>query len=243
MHIIKLNAIDSTNAYLKAISIKKLPKDFTVVVAEKQTMGRGQMGTQWQSEASKNLTLSVFKDVSFLDVKQQFYISKVIALAIISTLEDLKIPKLSIKWPNDILSADQKIAGVLIENVIKSNKLTGSIIGIGLNVNQKFFDDLPQASSLNVLTGIVYDRDEVMFTLLKHVERNLKQLETLDFDTITKAYKSRLFRVQKPSTFETPDKNRFVGYIEGVSEDGKLQVLLEDNVIKGFDLKEIILCY
>jgi BirA family biotin operon repressor/biotin-[acetyl-CoA-carboxylase] ligase len=243
MHIIKLNAIDSTNAYLKAISVKKIPKDFTVVVADEQTQGRGQMGEQWQAEASKNLTISVFKDVSFLSVAQQFYISKVTALAIIKALDALKIPKLSIKWPNDILSADKKIAGVLIENVIKNNQLQGSIIGIGLNINQKFFDNLPQASSLHLLTGVVYDKDEVMSLLLKHLEMYLKHLETLDFELITKDYESELFRINKPSTFETPDKEHFVGYIKGVSEDGKLEILLEDNIIKTFDLKEVILQY
>lgn len=66
MHIIKLSAIDSTNAYLKAMGTSKPLKDFTVVVAEEQTNGRGQMGANWQSEAHKNLTFSVFKDVSFL---------------------------------------------------------------------------------------------------------------------------------------------------------------------------------
>ena len=243
MHIIKLNAIDSTNAYLKAISVKKVPKDFTVVVADRQTHGRGQMGTQWQSEDSKSLTISIFKDVSFLSVNRQFYISKVTALAIIKTLSTLKIPKLSIKWPNDILSANKKIAGVLIENVIKNNKIQGSIIGIGLNINQKFFDNLPKASSLHLLTGIVYDRDEIMSLLLKQLEIYLKQLEALDFGAITTAYEAKLFRIHKPSTFKALDKNRFVGYIKGVSEDGKLQILLEDNIIEAFDLKEVELQY
>lgn len=243
MHIIKLNAIDSTNAYLKAISVKKMPKDFTVVVADEQTQGRGQMGAQWQAEASKNLTFSVFKDVSFLSVTQQFYISKVTALAIIKTLEVLKIAKLSIKWPNDILSADKKIAGVLIENLIKSSQIQGSIIGIGLNINQKFFDDLPQASSLHLLTGVIYDKDEVLSLLLKCLELYLKQLEALDLESITEEYESQLFRINKPSTFETPNKNRFSGYIKGVSEDGKLEILLEDDIIKAFDLKEVILQY
>ena len=70
----------------------------------------------------------------------------VMSLAIVKALERLNIPKLSIKWPNDILSANKKICGVLIENVIKQNQLESSIIGIGLNVNQNKFDNLPQAA-------------------------------------------------------------------------------------------------
>ncbi|MCC1484665.1 biotin--[acetyl-CoA-carboxylase] ligase [Winogradskyella immobilis] len=243
MHIIKLNAIDSTNAYLKAISVKKVPKDFTVVVAEEQTKGRGQMGAHWQSETSKNLTLSLFKEVSFLKVEQQFYISKVVALAIIKTLEILNIPKLSIKWPNDILSANKKISGVLIENVIKNNKLQGSIVGIGLNINQKFFNNLPKASSLHLLTGVVYNKDEVMSLLLKQLEFYFRKLESLSFKDISEEYESLMFRINKPSTFKALNETQFIGYIKGVSEEGKLQILLEDNIIKAFDLKEVSLEY
>ena len=65
MHIIKLNAIDSTNSFLRQLSTKDLVEDFTVVVAKHQTKGRGQMGTKWSSQDSKNLTVSVFKDISY----------------------------------------------------------------------------------------------------------------------------------------------------------------------------------
>ena len=150
MYIIKLDAIDSTNSYLKAMSAVNLPKDFTVVVADHQTQGRGQMGTVWQTEYDKNLTASVFKSLEFVSVEKQFYISMAVALSICKALEGLKISQLSVKWPNDILSANKKICGTLIENVIKLNKLKGSVIGFGLNVNQKNFDSLPKASSMSL---------------------------------------------------------------------------------------------
>ena len=243
MYIIKLNAIDSTNAYLKAISGKSTPKDFTVVVAEEQTDGRGQMGSNWQSEASKNLTFSVFKDVSYLPVNKQFFISITIALALNSALNELRIPKLNIKWPNDILSENKKVAGVLIENVIKNNALVGSIVGIGLNVNQKFFDHLPQASSLHLLTGVIYSKDELLQRILRQIEIYFSRLEALDFENLKKDYENSLFRKNKPSTFQSPDNNTFSGFIKGITDDGKLQVLLEDKILKTFDLKELKLLY
>ena len=95
MYIIKLDAIDSTNSYLKAMSSVNIPKDFTVVVADQQTQGRGQMGTTWQTEDGKNLTASVFKEVSSVEVEKQFYISMTVALAICKALDSLKIPQLS----------------------------------------------------------------------------------------------------------------------------------------------------
>ncbi|GGI58244.1 biotin--[acetyl-CoA-carboxylase] ligase [Winogradskyella haliclonae] len=220
-----------------------MPKDFTVVIADEQTNGRGQMGTTWQGEASKNLTFSVFKDVSFLKVSEQFYISMAVALGITKALNELRVPKIKIKWPNDILSENKKIAGILIENVIKNNKIEGSIIGVGLNVNQKFFDNLPHASSLHLLTGIVYSKDEIFHRLLKHIERQLELLETGDLDALKKEYEAILFRIKKPSTFKTPDNQTFSGFIEGVTDDGKLKLLLEDNIREAYDLKEVQLLY
>ncbi|MFC0604664.1 biotin--[acetyl-CoA-carboxylase] ligase [Winogradskyella pulchriflava] len=243
MYIIKLNAIDSTNTYLKALASAKLPKDFTVVVAEQQTEGRGQMGTLWQTEIGKNLTVSVFKKLSGFKVANQFYISMVVSLAIINALKTLQIPQLRIKWPNDILSADKKICGILIENVIKNNEFQGSIIGFGLNVNQKYFDDLPQASSMSTLTGVLYNKDEVLSKILKQLQFYFKLLESKKYEVLKTEYESLLFRKDKPSTFRTSDNAVFSGIIQGVHKNGKLKVWTEDEIIKSFDLKEITLLY
>lgn len=243
MYIIKLDAIGSTNEYLKLLSTTKMPKDFTVVIADEQTNGRGQMGTVWQSETSKNLTFSVFKDVSHLSVDQQFYVSMAASLAITKALRELRIPKLSIKWPNDILAENKKVGGVLIENIIKNNTLQATIIGIGINVNQRYFNHLPQASSLYSLTGIVYSKDEVFQRILKHLEIHFNHLEKRCFNMLQQNYEELLFRLNKPSTFQMPNGGTFSGFINGVTQDGKLQILLEDNINKAFDLKEVKLLY
>ncbi|MBV7270024.1 biotin--[acetyl-CoA-carboxylase] ligase [Winogradskyella luteola] len=243
MYIIKLDAIDSTNTYLKGMASINLPKDYTVVVAEQQTKGRGQMGTQWQTEVGKNLTASVFKHFYNFKVENQFYISMVVSLAVCKALEGFRIPKLRIKWPNDILSAEKKICGVLIENVIKNNKFQGSIIGFGLNVNQKFFDALPKASSMSLLTGIVFDKDEVLSKILKQLQVYFKLLENQKFDVLKTEYEASLFRRDKPSTFKMSNNEILLGIIQGVTETGKLKVWTEDEIIKIFDLKEATLLY
>ncbi len=243
MYIIKLDAIDSTNTYLKAMTSVSLPKDYTVVVAEYQTKGRGQMGTLWKAEMGKNLTTSVFKKVPYLKIEQQFYISMVVSLAIIKALKSLKTPQLRIKWPNDILSADKKLCGVLIENVIKNNKLQGTIIGFGLNVNQKYFDNLPQASSMSLLTGVIYNKDEVLSKVLKQLQFYFDMLEAQKFSEIKAEYEALLFRKDKPSTFRTRNNTLFSGIIKDVTENGMLNVWTEDEIIKTFDLKEITLLY
>ncbi|MUU79494.1 biotin--[acetyl-CoA-carboxylase] ligase [Winogradskyella endarachnes] len=243
MYIIKLNAIDSTNSYLKDLVSAATQKDYTVVVAETQTKGRGQMGSQWQTECGKNLTASVFKRILSGKISDQFYISMVVALSIYKALRAFEIPKLSIKWPNDILSANTKLCGVLIENVIKSNHLQGSIIGFGLNVNQKTFTNLPQASSMQLVTGNTYNKDEVLSEILTQLERYFNLFELNYFDEIKSEYESLLFRKDKPSTFQTLNNQNFTGIIKGVTETGLLKVWTEDDIIKTFDLKEIKLLY
>ena len=243
MYIIKLNAIDSTNTYLKDMAAVALPKDYTVVVAEKQTKGRGQMGSKWQAESGKNLTASVFKRLVTIKINKQFYISMAVSLAIYKALNAFKIPQLRIKWPNDILSADTKLCGILIENVIKKNNLQGSIVGFGLNINQKFFNKLPQASSMSLLTGVIYSKDEVLSEILKQLKYYFDELEAKNYSAIKLEYESLLFRKNKPSTFRDSKHDSFSGIIQGVTEYGHLQVWTEDEIIKTFDLKEISLLY
>ena len=84
------------------MSVAKLVSDFTVVVAENQTNGRGQLGNIWLSEQAKNLTFSIFLDVSFLPITHQFYLNCAVSVSLFNTLKQLNIPNLNIKWPNDI---------------------------------------------------------------------------------------------------------------------------------------------
>lgn len=242
MYIIKLDAIDSTNAYLKTLVGTTLPKDFTVVVASSQSKGRGQMGTSWQSQHGKNLTVSVFKRLDCLTVNQQFYVSMLVSLAICDALKSFYISKLSVKWPNDILAGNSKICGILIENVIKNNQLKGCIIGIGLNVNQKFFDHLPRASSMSLINGVIYDLDEVLHRILKQLEIKFKNFNAQKFEPLKRRYEMAMFRKEKPSTFKS-DEGVFSGIIKGVTKTGQLKIWTEDDHIKVFDFKSVELFY
>ncbi|RLD29997.1 MAG: biotin--[acetyl-CoA-carboxylase] ligase [Bacteroidetes bacterium] len=243
MRIIKLNAIDSTSTYLKQISSKEVIEDYTTVTAKHQTQGRGQMGTIWNSEKAKNLMCSVFKDCTKVSIENQFYISLVTSLAIVKTLQSFAVPKLRIKWPNDILAENKKICGILIENVIKNNKLEASIIGVGLNVNQTEFKSLPNASSLKIITGTIFNTDELLQLLIKNLKYYFEILEKGLLNVLKNEYENLLFRKDKPSTFKDEKGLRFSGFIKGISDSGKLQVVLEDYILKEFDLKEVQLLY
>ncbi|WP_115463246.1 biotin--[acetyl-CoA-carboxylase] ligase [Winogradskyella aurantiaca] len=243
MPIIKLDATDSTNSYLKRISAEQPLEDYTIIQANTQSKGRGQMGTSWQSESGKNLTVSVFKDVSFLKFEEQYFISIVTALAVAETLKKLKTPNIKIKWPNDILSETFKISGILIENVVKNNELKSAIVGVGINVNQRFFDDLPKASSVLLQSGKVYNVDEVLDVFIKELMHFFQRLMNKELGALKSEYEEQLFRIHKPSTFMVEDGQHLTGYINGINHQGHLEVLTEDAIIRTYDMKEIRLLY
>ncbi|WP_282123934.1 biotin--[acetyl-CoA-carboxylase] ligase [Algibacter mikhailovii] len=243
MRIVKLDATDSTNSYLRRLYTQETLSDFTAVVAHVQTQGRGQMGTIWESQPSKNLTFSVYKRLVGVRPNDSFYISMSAALALMKTLELFSIPRLSVKWPNDIMSANKKICGILIENVMKQGVFESSIIGIGLNVNQTDFEKLPQASSLKSILGIDYDMDQITVSIIQNLKVTFERLERNELKSLKEEYESYLFRKNKPSTFKDAEGSMFSGFIKGVSKSGKLQVLLEDQVVQHYDLKEITLLY
>ena len=145
MNIIKLSATPSTNIYLKDLAVTTDLPDFTIVVADNQTQGKGQMGSVWQVEPSSNLTFSVLLNGEYLSVEDIFSVNVSIANAICKVLLSFHFNNVTVKWPNDIMAYNKKIGGILIENNIKVNGAVQSVVGVGLNVNQINFEDLPKA--------------------------------------------------------------------------------------------------
>ena len=243
MEIIKLNATNSTNTYLKNLLKEKQVKDLSCIWALSQTQGRGQQGAKWISEPGKNLTFSVLKKFENLPSEYHFLLNMEVSLAIFRALKKLYIPDLAVKWANDILSSKKKICGILIENTLHKEQISASIIGIGVNVNQVFFNDLPNVSSLQKIMGHPFDLEEVLLLICQELEVSLKSLSPTRFETMLDECHTHLFRKDKPSTFEYPNGERFMGYIRGVSHNGQLQVEQEDALMSSFSLKEIKLLY
>lgn len=217
--------------------------DFTVVVAKSQLKGRGQMGTTWQSEEGKNLTFSVLKNFNSFKVVHQFNMNICISLAICDALRELSIPNLKVKWPNDIMSGSSKICGILIENVLKGQLVHNSIIGIGLNVNQTYYENLEKVASLKSLTGKFFDLDELLNKILERLKFYLIEIEGKSVSQLLPSYLKLLFRKDKPSTFKNKEGQLFMGFIRGISPEGKLVLELEDNIFKEYGLKEVSLLY
>jgi BirA family biotin operon repressor/biotin-[acetyl-CoA-carboxylase] ligase len=216
-------------------------KDFTVLIAESQQQGRGQGGAQWTTESGKNLTFSVLKRFQNLLAQNQFLVSMAVSLAIYKALNALQIPDLSIKWPNDILSGKRKLCGILIENTLKGSLLKHSIIGIGININQESFNSLPNASSLTLLTGKIYDLDILLDEILPHLNRQLALIEKNEIAGIDKEYQQLLFRKDQSAIYIIADR-QVEGIIRGVNKHGRLLLEQGSLGVVSYGFKEIAYC-
>ena len=241
-NIIKLDAISSTNDWLKEKYDKNSCVDGDLIWVNEQTMGRGQKSNKWLSEAGKNLTFSFFKVLKSLKVNDQFIINCSVSTAIIDALKKIHVPNLSLKWPNDILSDDKKICGILIENYIKGDAIVGSIIGIGLNINQTVFTNIKSASSVLNQTGKEFDLEFVLNLLLNSFMESFKFCKSESKEYLIRKYEKLLFAKNRLSKFEVNDQT-FNATIIGIDLDGKLVLQNEKKEILLFSNSAIKMIY
>ena len=256
--IIWLGSTDSTNeeARRHIYDIDNL----SVMSASEQTSGRGQRGNTWSSAPGENLTFSIVLKFSIpgdneeilpaVMAHDQFILTEIASISVINFLERYGI-KARIKWPNDIYVGRKKICGMLIENSVRGNYLSSSIVGIGLNINQRNFDiNLPNPTSMTL-----YRQDvdfEIRLCLKEFIEifkGNVREFLSYEneserkrsYDTLAEIYNSELWLLNEPAYFnETSAARKFNGIIRGITPVGLL--LIEDTTkgeLREFAFKEI----
>ncbi|WP_082455476.1 biotin--[acetyl-CoA-carboxylase] ligase [Hymenobacter sp. AT01-02] len=228
----------STNTEAHNLAVQNRATDGCCVITDKQTAGRGQRGNQWEAAPGENLTLSVIWHPSFLPAADQFQLSQVVALAVHDWGSALlgADPALRVKWPNDIFFGQQKLGGILIENTLNGSKIQYSIVGIGLNINQREFE-VSTATSLTCLTGRAYSLPTIVARLLECLERRYLQLRAGRVGALRADYLRVLYRYQEEHSYEIEGR-RVTGQIVGVDEHGRLAVAIGGH-LRHFDLKEI----
>ena len=235
--MIELNEIDSTNNFLKSYRPLQ-PKEVTLVTAEFQTAGRGQIGNSWESESGENLLFSLLIHPQNIKASQQFLISQISALSAKEALEAFT-DGLSVKWPNDIYWRDKKICGMLIENDVMGQNIAQSIIGIGMNINQRVFrSNAPNPISLAQITGKDYDLRSVLSLFLSKFYTRYLQLLRDETESLRAEYRRHLFRGDGFHRFRD-SQGIFDGRIAGIEPDGHL--LLEDSEgnVRSYAFKEV----
>lgn len=221
LKIIKLDATPSTNDYLKKRQSSGKSSDGELVWTRDQTSGRGQRENLWRSDSKKSLTFSIYRELGDIYLQSPFIISAVVSLGLLRALDQFQIPDLAIKWPNDILSCNHKIGGILIENFYFKNRIRASIIGVGLNVNQDSFEALPHASSLKRCSGKLFDLEIVFSKVTEYLEEALYKTIFEESELIMEKYCERLWKRGQDWNFMTAT-TLFKAKLLGVSPMGKL---------------------
>ena len=238
MKIIKLDAIDSTNSYLKKLLNKESLDDLTVVVSKHQKQGRGRNGNIWSNKPSLNLAFSIYKRFSDFEIDKKFMLNVISSISVYETLKKYNLFDLTIKWPNDIMTEDKKISGILIENNIRGKKIKHSVIGIGININQSKFKNLPNATSIFIETGKLNSVETIACELQKILEKNFN-LFKINENELIKNYNSLLYKKNETSNFSANDMSKFQGNIIKVGIDGKITIRVSNKQLSKYSESEI----
>lgn len=205
-----------------------------VIVARRQTAGRGQRGNSWSSEEGSNLMLSVVLQPSFLEAGRQFLLLQCVALSVADMLALYGLDP-RIKWTNDIYIGDRKIVGILMEQSLRGGFMERCVAGIGINVNQEAFDScLPNPTSMYMETGVKTDLRQALDRLCGALEERYRQLQAGRYEALAADYHRIMYRLGGLSQFVLPDGSRVSGTVRGVRPAGELVVEFEDGKTGAF---------
>ena len=239
---IKLSKVNSTNDFLKKLSRESPLPNGAMVSADFQEKGRGQLENNWCAAKGKNILCSVFYRFENIPITHLNYLNYAVALGVYNTLNHYNIPLLKIKWPNDIVANGKKIAGILIENNIENDRLKESIVGVGININQKKFPNgLHNAVSLCNILEATIPLEKILTSLSQELEKSILAYKKAHFKVLSKNYHQQLFLRNVPSFFEGKE-GVFKGTIQGVNTQGALMILHETGEIKNYPTKNIRFC-
>ena len=207
--IVFLESVDSTNDYAYKEFKSGAIDSGTVIVAAYQTAGKGQRGKTWQAESESSLLVSITADLDLWEIKKLISLNHIVALSIQNFLLQ-HTPDVYIKWPNDIMVSDKKIAGILIETQMSST-YKKAVIGFGININQTSFE-APRATSLFLETHKKYDPKEFIPKIIEVFNALIKEYQLKGEDYFYQKYNGQLWKLNQIHPFE----------VNGVEKRGKI---------------------
>ena len=234
MNLIKVDATNSTSTLIASLFRLGAIEIPSVLYTNDQTGGRGRLERPWKSEPGKNLTISYVLPDFGSSPKSVFRAMRQITWSVLEILEASGIPDLSVKWPNDIMAGDRKIAGILIERSLRQGKSSFVIVGIGLNVNQVSFNDEFKATSMAELTQKVFEIDPLAYRLSDSITNLLLQDQEITIDQ----FQSKLYGINRTHRWQLGDKV-VEATLLGVTEDGSALLYSSEGKSLKFTSEEI----
>ena len=204
----------------------------TVVLAEKQTSGKGRKDRVWYSAPETNLTFSILltKD-KFLNNNSSL-INFAASLAVAFSIENLYQLKTELKWPNDVLLDGKKTSGILIESTSQGNKIERFVVGIGLNVNQPSFQgtfNYPP-TSIRIELGRNVEREKLLAEILNNFELLLEKIKNNKNEVIND-WKAKCKMIGEKISIVENDSEKF-GIFYDIDQEGFLLLKTKDGIEK-----------
>ncbi len=225
--LVPLDTVDSTNDFAKILLANSKPIHGTVILSYNQTHGRGQYGRKWENAPDESVAFSLILKDKNTSLNDQFFLNKAVALGAVKTISKLLTDdkRIRIKWPNDIMIDDKKVAGILIENSFKGKVIGTSVVGIGINALQKQFpEELPHAGSLFLNGEWKGKLDEIVFVLAAELEKSLIKFYRGEYMDIQQEYNSLLWGHGEEKIFYSASEEEFRGKILGVDKMGRIEL-------------------
>tara|TARA_B100000768_G_scaffold12497_1_gene12111 strand:+ start:3970 stop:4689 length:720 start_codon:yes stop_codon:yes gene_type:complete len=222
---IQLDDVSSTNLYLRKLIKDKSINENILVSTNYQEKGRGQRSNIWESEKNMNILIS-FLYVHTTNNYDLFKFNMLISLAIYDFLSKYFKTGLKIKWPNDLMINNKKIAGVLVQNIESNFK---SIIGVGININQKEFKNFsPQATSFSNELNKEFNRNALILELMNNFENYL--INYFQFNDLKNSYMLKIYKFKQQTNFLNNLK-QFKGEIMNFNSSGEIIIKRGDEFL------------
>ena len=213
-------------------------KYISVLSADYQTAGRGQLGSRWEAERGKNLLFSLMAWPVGVHVGRQFRLSQAMAVAVRDALASYA-DGFTIKWPNDIYFGGGKVCGTIIETTWKGGMVERFVMGVGINVNQRvFLGDAPNPLSLWQIVGRETDRDELLGRVLDRFAALYGWLQAGDESEVVRCYDNHLLWREGMHRYSDSD-GEFEAEFVSVAPDGRLTLRDADGRERSYYFKEV----
>jgi BirA family biotin operon repressor/biotin-[acetyl-CoA-carboxylase] ligase len=214
--------------------------DFSLVVADEQSKGRGRFERRWVTLPSSALAFSLILHPSPEEINKLVLFAPLCGLALRETIETQLHLYAEIKWPNDILLARHKTAGILVEAAWSGEAVAGIVLGIGVNVTHSSIPpadtQLFTATCLEDQSGHPVDRLEILKGILNSIAAwrgKIGNSEFLDSWQQHLAFKNEYVRI------EDSQKTSIIGRVKGIDSRGQLILILDDGTEQDFTVGDV----
>jgi len=228
-----LDEVDSTQNVARRLAEEGAPQG-TLVIAERQTQGRGRLGRNWLSPAGKGIWMSLLLRPQVpLPLTPQLTLLAAVALSR-AIAQAVPLP-IGIKWPNDLLVNGKKISGILLESAAEDERLKFVVVGLGISANLDA-EDYPEelrdkAASLKMLSGQAVDRAPLIASIMMEFERLFELYRTEGFAPIRTLWEAHSVTLHRSAVMTTPE-GKLEGVPESLDEMGGLRVRLADGSVR-----------